>query len=327
MITLVTKEKIILAFQLLLGRDPENDDVVNNLNQNVHSIKQLRETFINSPEFKEEMGRVLDKQHQVRHRHPLNLPFIPVEVNVSEENLSLMFERIHQEWEFLGNSDPYWSVVTQPHYHMDEFELHREEFYLSGKYSADIFLASLRRNAINYNQFHTCLEVGCGVGRVTKYLADVFQKVIASDISEQHISLAIDYLKTQNIGNVETRHWKDIWSLMHTEKVDAIYSVITLQHNPPPIIAWMLKTLLNMLNKGGVASIQIPTYLTGYLFETERYLNSVAPKTLEMHFLPQNEIFKIIDEVGCICLEVREDTMVGSEDKILSNTFIIKRPE
>jgi hypothetical protein len=61
------------------------------------------------------------------------------------------------------------------------------------------------------------------------------------------------------------------------------------------------------------------------LFEVERYLNSPPTKSLEMHFFPQHEIFKIVDEAGCRCLEIREDSMVGEESKMLSNTFVFQK--
>jgi hypothetical protein len=54
-------------------------------------------------------------------------------------------------------------------------------------------------------------------------------------------------------------------------------------------------------------------------------VNSKAPKKLEMHFLPQQDIFIIVVESDCVCLEIREDGMVGDEDKMLSNTFLIQK--
>ena len=90
-------------------------------------------------------------------------------------------------------------------------------------------------------------------------------------------------------------------------------------------MAWMVRALLGRLKPNGVAYLQMPTYRNGYLFEVGRYLNTPASKSLEMHFLPQYEIFKIIDLSGSRCLEVREDGMVGNEEKMLSNTFLIQK--
>jgi 2-polyprenyl-3-methyl-5-hydroxy-6-metoxy-1,4-benzoquinol methylase len=271
------------------------------------------------------MANLIDKPVAVRQRHPFTLPKIPVETFVSDEVLAQMFERIRLEWEYLGKTEPYWSVVTQPHYFLSEFEAHKEEFYVSGDYTNQIFLASLRRCGVSPVDLKTCLEVGCGVGRVTEHLARSFEKVIATDISGHHIEIGKAHLGVKGLLNVEWEHWQTLEQIKHLPMVDTIISVITLQHNPPPIITWLLTELLGRLNSHGVAYIQIPTYRAGYLFEVERYMNTKAPNTLEMHFLPQQEVFKIIDATRCKCLEVREDGMVGAEDKMLSNSFLIQK--
>ena len=322
---MINNDQIILAYQLLMGREPESQEAINNLAQTVHSVEQLREVFMQSAEFKQRMGSFLDKPQKTPHRHPFHLPSIPVEVTVTDEQLDQMFKRIHQEWEHLGKTDPFWSVVTQPHYHLDQFEEHRHQFYSSGKHISDIFLASLRRNKINHHELPICLELGCGVGRVTGFLAEEFYKVIAVDISEHHLNHARQHLAELVIHNVSLVHVNQITQLLSLGKIDAILSVITFQHNPPPVMAWMLRHLLGSLNPKGVAYLQIPTYRAGYLFEAERYLHSEQPNTLEMHFLPQADIFKIIKECDCICLEVREDGMTGDEGKMLSNTFLIQK--
>lgn len=320
-----TPEQVTLAYQLFLGRDPENADVVNNLCQTAQTTKQLRDIFLKSPEFIQRMGEVLEKPQAIRHRHPFHLPQIPVETEVSGEALDQMFERIHQEWEHLGATEPYWSVVTQPQYYQAEFASHREQFYTSGKYSADVFLAALRRCGVNPAQLSVCLEVGCGVGRVTWALAAAFNKLIAADISKHHLDLAENYLNAKGVHNVEYQHWQTVHAIRQLPQLDAIFSVITLQHNPPPVMAWMLRELLGKLRPGGVACIQIPTYRNGYMFEGERYLHSPPSKTLEMHYLPQPEVFRIMTEAGCHLLEVREDGMVGAEDQMLSNTFLFQK--
>lgn len=324
-IVLLTPEEITLAYRLLLGREPENAEVITNLSQTTHSIEQLRTVFMQTPEFRERMGQLLDKPQVVSHRHPFHLPSIPVEINTSADQLAQMFERIHQEWEHLGKTDPYWSVLTQPHFHLNEFEAHRQEFYSSGKSFCDLFLAGLRRNHFNYNNAQTCLEIGCGVGRVTSYLAEVFPKVIAADISKNHLNHAQQHLADKHISNVDFKHLHNITLFESLGSVDTILSMITFQHNPPPVSAWILRSLLNALNPNGIAFLQFLCYRSGYLFEVERYLHSQQTHTLEMHVLPQHDIFKIIAECHCVCLEVRENGMVGDENLMLSNTFIIQK--
>lgn len=322
-----TPEEVRLAYRLFLGRDPENEDVVNSFCQTTHSTAQLRQAFLKSPEFISQMNVLLEQPQVVRHRHPFHLPRIPVETEVSDEVLAQMFERIREEWEYLGKTEPHWSVVTQPKYYKNEFSEHRDQFYQSGNHATQLFLAALRRCGVNPNELKTCLEIGCGVGRVTAHLAGAFEKVIGVDISQAHLQIAKEYLQEKNIHNVTFEHWKSPQEIRNMPKVDAIHSLITFQHNPPPVMAWMLKTTLENLNHGGVAFIQIPTYKTGYLFEAERYMHSTKQNSMEMHFFPQQIIFDLIKKTNCQLLEVREDAMVGSEDKMLSNTFVINKPK
>jgi protein-L-isoaspartate O-methyltransferase len=322
---MITPEEVRHAYKLFLGRDPESADVVASYCQSTQTLDQLSRAFMSSPEFMRRMGSALERPQANRHRHPFNLPKIPVETQVSAEVLDQMFERIHKQWNHLGATEPYWSVVTQPQNYMAEFDQHREQFYASGNGSCQTFLATLRRCEIIPAQLDICLEVGCGVGRVTGYLAGAFGKVIATDISGKHLDLAKSHLADKGLHNVELQHWHNVDQMRQLPQVDAIMSVITLQHNPPPIIAWMLTTLLSHLRSGGVAYVQIPTYRNGYLFEVDRYLASTPPDTLEMHYLPQPELFKLIADANCLCLEMREDGTLSDEDQMLSNTFLIQK--
>lgn len=322
---MVTPDEVSHAYKLFLGREPENADVVAGYCQNAQTLDQLSRIFMSSPEFMRRMGSALEKPQANRHRHPFTLPRIPVETQVSPEVLDQMFERIHKQWDHLGATEPYWSVVTQPQNYVAEFDQHSQQFFASGNSACDMFLATLRRCGINSAQLDTCLEVGCGVGRVTSYLAEAFSKVIATDISDKHLELAKAHLAAQGVQNVELQHWHNLDQMRKLPQVDAIMSVITLQHNPPPIMAWMLSTLLSHLRSGGVAYLQIPTYKNGYLFEVERYLASTPPDTLEMHYLPQPDLFRLIADANCVCLEMREDGMVSDEDQMLSNTFLVQK--
>ena len=323
--SLPTKDEIILAYRLLLGRDPEDESVINSLLVKTHSVEELREIFYSSSEFIVRMGQILKTPQNVLQRHPFSLPRIPVEVGCSDEKLGQMIDRINNGWSSLGKNEPYWSVLTQPEFYLDKFEENRENFYGSGKYLVDTFLSSLRRNGINPNLIKSCLDFGCGVGRMLSPLSKSFSKIYAVDISQNHLMLAEGLASKEKISNVEFIHCFNLKCLKDLPSVDSFVSVITLQHNPPPLIFFQIKLLLGLLNPGGAAYFQVPTYRNGYIFEIERYLNSPPSNSMEMHFLPQGEIFRAITESNCICLEVREDAMVGNEGSMLSNSFIVQK--
>src|SRR5208283_3395098 len=97
------------------------------------------------------------------------------------------------------------------------------------------------------------------------------------------------------------------------ERADLVYSVIVLQHNPPPIIRLIVRAFLKALNPGGAAYFQVPTYRGGYRFSPGEYLENEAKKhvMMEMHAHPQRVIFQTAREEGCKLVEVLEDSSTG----------------
>ena len=84
--------------------------------------------------------------------------------------------------------------------------------------------------------------------------------------------------------------------MVNLEQADLVYSVIVLQHNPPPVIHMLVRAFLKALNPGGVAYFQVPTYRVGYRFSPGEYLENEG-KThamMEMHVIPH-----IIFQTAC----------------------------
>lgn len=104
------------------------------------------------------------------------------------------------------------------------------------------------------------------------------------------------------------------------------FSMIVLQHNPPPLIAYILMQVLTNLAPGGLALFQVPTYQLGYSFRVEDYLNQPIGEEpeIEMHVLPQGEILKIVYATGCRLVEIREDGFTGDPEGV-SNTFFVQK--
>ena len=175
------------------------------------------------------------------------------------------------------------------------------------------------------DSFHDCLELGCGVGRVTGSLAKRFATVTAVDISAAHLRVAQDYLNGQRLSNVSYRHLEAIEDVSRLPDFDVFYSRIVLQHNPPPVMLRLLTDLLGKLRSGGVAFFQIPTYRSGYHFRIDDYLQQQNETQMEMHFLPQAALMEVIAQQGCRILEVREDDSIGLSVAAVSNTLLLQK--
>lgn len=310
----ISRGDVIAAYRLYLAREPESEDVISEKLRSCETLRELRNTFVMSDEFRE----------AVPSHAPLYWPRIDVDVDIDESTLTRLFERIKTEWSRLGTSEPYWSVLSDEHFKISHFEQYDREFFESGQEVVRIWQASLERNGISQDQFKSCLELGCGVGRVTRWLAPFFERVIGLDISINHIELAKDYLAAQGVENVSLRQMADMQSLIDVERVDSIFSILVLQHNPPPLIAWLIKHLLSKLRQGGVGFFQVPTYAVGYSFKVDEYLSKDYEPGIEMHLLPQVMIFQLIEAANCTLIEMREDGFVGLPGWI-SNSMLVRK--
>lgn len=199
-------------------------------------------------------------------------PPIKVEIDVTPEQVSAMIKLVEGNWAALGHSEPHWSVLTGDAFKSENIKENEQAFYQSGRDSFQLMAAAAARCGINMGSLNTCLELGCGVGRVTIWLARQFRSIIAVDVSQPHISLAESAARCCRLGNITFKQVNSLQSLDLLPSFDALYSLIVLQHNPPPVIFYMLDTLLPKISPGGIAYFQLPTYWMDYDFDAAAYL-------------------------------------------------------
>ncbi|MBC7942582.1 MAG: class I SAM-dependent methyltransferase [Chitinophagaceae bacterium] len=257
---------------------------------------------------------------------PLDTPPISVETEVDSAGLQALLAHTEETWNRLGLEEPHWSVISAECFKQATVEAFKDEFFASGAGNVATFIAFLARNGVDPARFKRVLEYGCGLGRVTRHLAERFPEVVGCDISPSHLRQAGQYLQDCGLKNVELQRIRSIADVDGPIDLDAIVCLIVLQHNPPPAMAAILEKLLRRLRPGGVAYFQVPTHAVGYGFKVDEYLaHGIGSDHIEMHYLPQRRIFQIARDAGCDVLEVREDDWVGRRQVELSNTFLLQR--
>ena len=256
---------------------------------------------------------------------PLGTPIRQVESDVSEENLRRLQERIQETWGALGDSDPYWSVLSDDSFKGEQFEENLTRFYETGEREIQAIMDAVARLGLNVTP-GTCLEYGCGVGRLTKALAQRFEHVHAYDISKSHLARAQEHLRLTGTDNVEFHLVEDPFATYPTG-IDYYHSVLVFQHNPPPIIKRLVANALACLKPGGIGVFQLLTWRRGYKFVCDDYMASPPEgSVIEMHALPQQVVLDAIDAHGCRLLEVRE-MVPHLRNRILSNIFFVQKRE
>ncbi len=321
---MLTKDDVIQCYRFLLGREPESDAVVDRYASEVANWQQLRTLFIESPEFR-------SKLEDHRSPRPSKLSFagppMQVELDLAADRLATLFARTSAQWQHLGATEPHWSVLTSEGYYQKNFEQNRASFYSSGHQELKHFDATLARCGVAKAGLRRCVELGCGVGRVTAALATRFDSVTGLDISPAHLQVAEQYLREQGCGNVSLMHLPALEAIRRIGPFDVLYTCLVLQHNPPPVMAFLLDALLEQLNPGGVAFFQLPTYRAGYVFKLDAYLAQDNVTQMEIHFLPQGAVFELLRRRGCEVLELREDDSIGLSATAISNTFLVRKAD
>ena len=314
----LTKQDAVRLYQILLKREPESDAVTEGVVQQFSNPVDAVEWISNSAEFSD---RQADSGREVYRRNQ-DIPNLDVQTSCDAASLELLLERVARTFSKYGQSDPYWSVLTNSRYRMDQIDDHMREFFETGRQSALLLTHALSRNNIDPSTIKSVLELGCGVGRVTVHLADQFSRVVGVDISRGHLEAARQASRAFGKNNIELVHLSRIEAIRSLPKADCLYTVIVLQHNPPPVIKVMLEGLLDRVNPGGIAYFQVPVLMPGYKYQAAEHLAQGGDE-IEQHAIPQRVVFEVLRDLGYEVLEVLPDTWVSLP--ALSCSFLARR--
>jgi SAM-dependent methyltransferase len=302
----ITAETVRIAYRLLLGREPESTAVVDEKLATVSTYIDLRNAFIESGEFRNQFPSTGDELNRVY----WNLPG-DVAVDVAPDMLAKLLARLSGQWKKLGESDPYWSVLTHDDFRLQGMDARRlEEFYATGRASADLIELFEKKTESTVRR-GVCLELGCGVGRITARLAEKFDRVLAVDISPGNLNICRRYMDKLGIKNVETVLLESPGQLAELGAFDFFYSVIVLQHNPPPIQKSLLENVLKNVRYGGGCLFQTCGSLRGYSFSPEAYLQT-KEDVMDIHCLPKPVVLRLLHENRLQVRDVEMDPWVGA---------------
>ena len=163
--------------------------------------------------------------------------------------------RTNEEWKYWGATDPFYGVLTDPRkrkgaaapWEEDEFFKVGEEHW-----------ASLWPQWKSYGvTTESCLEIGCGVGRMTRFLATVFDRVHAVDVSDGMIQAA----KARSPANVDYYLTDGLHIPLPDGSVSAAFSMHVLQHlNSTETQVEYFRGIYSALEPGGNLLVHIPVY-------------------------------------------------------------------
>ncbi|HEY1593542.1 MAG TPA: class I SAM-dependent methyltransferase [Solirubrobacteraceae bacterium] len=161
-----------------------------------------------------------------------------------------MASEMRNFWDQRAEEDAFFFVDNRMEYRHPDLD----RFWADGERDLDLLLAAL---GAAVERSDTVLEIGCGVGRLTRVLSERARAVVAVDVSERMLELAREH--NGALSNVE---WvrgdgstlDGVWS----GSVDACVSHVVFQHIPDPQITLSyVREIGRVLRPGGWAAFQI----------------------------------------------------------------------
>lgn len=314
------EEVVRAAYLALLGREPENRRVVREASAEPDLPRYLR-NVVASPEFKRRMFRELIDFERAYIDGAPN----PISIDITEAQRQRLLEVVGKVWKAYGESDPYFSVLSHVRFRGKPTAEAMAEFFASGEAEVDSIFNIMKRCEIDTKSIERVVEFGCGVGRVSLWLARHFPEVCGIDISQRHLDIAVEKIDAEGVKGFNPLHIDTLEGLASIPPFDLLYTRLVLQHNPPPIQHEILRRLLEAGREGALVVFQIPTCCVGYRFDISEYLEgSDKVREMETHALPQREIFKLLQSTGFDVQEVFFDNCVGDPDWH-SQLFVARR--
>ena len=116
------------------------------------------------------------------------------------------------------------------------------------------------------------LEIGCGVGRVTRALAKLFGEVHAVDVSGEMVARATQAMEQFPNAHVYLNNGMDL-SVIPGENYDFAFSTIVFQHIPSrDVIENYVREVARLLRPGALFKFQVQGNVTKHSDKTDTWL-------------------------------------------------------
>jgi len=168
----------------------------------------------------------------------------------SDKDTAASTEAMRRFWSDKARENAMWFVSSE----LDYSDTNADEFWRSGD---DIIDRSLELFGRSFDGSERVLDIGCGIGRLTRALSSRAANVVGVDVSDEMVRQAREALA--DVGNVEIElgNGHDLGGLADGS-FDAVYSFVVFQHIPDPAVTCTyVREIGRVLRPGGWAVFQI----------------------------------------------------------------------
>jgi len=196
------------------------------------------------------------------------------------------------------------------------------EFFATGP--RDVAPALARFAELPSPRYDSALDFGCGLGRLTRALADSFSAVTGVDISSAMVEGA-RRLNTDVTGaRFVLNDRADLREVAEDNSLDLVFSFIALQHvSSTEAIESYLRDFVRTLRPGGMLAFQLPSHISPlkriqpkrHAYRALRALGA-SPETLNsrlglhpmaMRHLPVDRVRQVLTDAGATLIAADTD--------------------
>ena len=168
-----------------------------------------------------------------------------------------MKDRHADDWEELAQREPYFAVLTHDDFlGVQSSNVASTAFFETGEADIAALLAAVATVLGREIPLTSALDFGCGVGRLTLPLARRATRVVACDVAPTMLAHARQNAEQAGLHNVTFIESHELATLPDSQ-FDFIGSLLVLQHIPVSAGYGIIRTLLRLLEPGGVAALHL----------------------------------------------------------------------
>jgi SAM-dependent methyltransferase len=163
-----------------------------------------------------------------------------------------------KDWQQVAVDDPYWGVLSAEDFRSTKLtEETRAQFFRSGEQFVTHLLALIARHFDPAFKPRRVLDFGCGVGRLAiPFARRTEEEVVGVDIAPAMLQLCRDNAAKLGVGNLTAVQGDDHLTAV-TGKFSLVNTYIVLQHIDPARGIVLIQQLLDLVEPGGYASLQL----------------------------------------------------------------------